>query len=143
MFSHGQHPVYMDQEIRARFGKLQSSHEPFDAPQSVERVRLADSLVCGTDLAEAIQDALRSVALATQRDGTNGEPDERGRTALNLVCELGRRDELLIEQLLVLLKDGWRHLPEVQSVARTEAADALARVITHCIKEFHRPSRRG
>ena len=144
MASHAQHPVFMDHDRRAPIGEKQSSrppHQPFDAQRPVERDELADSRVVSADLHEAIQQALHLAARATLRDGLNGDPDQRARQALDAVCALARRDELRIEQLLILLKDAWRHLPEVQRASRLDADVTLARVITHCIKGFYRPSR--
>jgi hypothetical protein len=133
----------MDHEKRASFGQIQSSHEAHDTARSIERGRLADLPILRADLHESIHDALRSAARALRHDGTNGEPDERSRAALNLVCTLARRDELHAEQLLVALKDAWRRLPEVQSAPRTDADVTLACVVTHCIEEFYRPSKRN
>lgn len=131
----------MDHDGRIPIGATQSSRERLEAPLSVEHSRREESLVGAVDLHESIRDVLRLTARATLRDGMYVEPNSSCRQAMNRVCELARRDELRIEQLLVLMKDAWRRMPEVQSVSRLDADLALASVITYCIQEFYRPRR--
>lgn len=128
----------MEQEKRAPFGQIQSPVDPRDTPRSIERVRMDDSPALRADLRDSMYEALHSAARALRRDGTDGQPDERARRALESVCALARRDEIRAEQLLILLKDAWRRLPEVQSAARMDADVTLACVVTHCIEEFYR-----
>jgi hypothetical protein len=131
----------MDHERRAPIDTNHAQRETLDARQSIDVAQWGDAPVRAVDLHASIQYALRSAARTARNPSLNGEPDEHSRNALDLVCQLAWRNNLRIEQLLVLLKDEWRHLPEVRSVARMDADVTLACVVTHCIKEFYRPSR--
>jgi len=141
MISHAQHSDVMDQERRVPLGQSQSSRQPRDTQRYADVTDLSDHAVGGADLHQSLQRALRSAARATRREGLDGEPDESSRRALDEVCEMARRDELRVEQLLILLKDAWKRLPEVRQASRLDADFTLTRVITHCIKSYFRPRR--
>jgi len=69
-----------------------------------------------------------------------GEPDgEALSVALQRAAHEAREKRILAEHLLVVLKDVWYGLPELQRVA--EPADQvrmLQRVVTMCIREYYR-----
>lgn len=133
----------MEQEKRAFVGQIQSPVDSRDTSRPIERVRLADAPTLRADLQDTMYEALHSAAHALWRDGAEGQPDERARQALDAVCALAHRDEIRAEQLLILLKDTWRRLPEVQRAARMDADVTLACVVTHCIEEFYRTDTRS
>ena len=133
----------MDHSGHASFGDMPAQRAPREVPGAVEYVRLADSCAHEHALYDSIEEALRSVVRAAQPEATDGRLDERSLRALDGVCELVRRDALLVEQLPVSLKDARRRLTTVRRVAGMDADVTLACVITHCIEEFYRPSSRS
>ena len=60
------------------------------------------------------------------------------RQALRDACEWARRESLRAEQLLLVLKDAWRELPERRHLPHVDADDLLAAVVTACIEEYYR-----
>ena len=71
-----------------------------------------------------------------------GNPDVAGdelRDALVAMATEARSKSMLPEQLLVILKDIWYTLPEVQALDdATAQIRLLQRVVTMCIKEYYR-----
>jgi hypothetical protein len=69
-------------------------------------------------------------------------PDAGGdelRDALDAMAAEARAKSMLPEQLLVILKDVWYALPEVQALDdATAQIRLLQRVVTMCIKEYYR-----
>ena len=83
------------------------------------------------DLADdVIRCALRAEA---RGEGPAGELRER----LRLLCDRANASGLRPEQLLVILKDGWRESPEARRLTGRRASDVLARVVTLCIHEYY------
>lgn len=78
--------------------------------------------------------ALRTALQAHLRSGA---PDDGGRRAVTLFCGEARRRGLRAEEVLVLLKDVWRSLPEVRRLGRTQREQALARLTTLTIRTFY------
>lgn len=60
------------------------------------------------------------------------------RQFLRPVCDSARETGLRAEQLLVILKRSWDHVPETEALDRDDADAALSELITLCIKEFYR-----
>ena len=59
-------------------------------------------------------------------------------SALVLLADEARDKHILPEQLLIVLKDLWRSLPEVSAMANSgEHARLMERVVTMCIKEYY------
>ena len=83
---------------------------------------------------EALRCALRGVELG----GQDGELRE----ALRRVGDSAQACGLRAEQLLILLKGGWRELPEARHLTRVSGSDGdgtLARVISLCIEKYYAP----
>lgn len=57
--------------------------------------------------------------------------------AMRVVCRSARSCGLRAEQLLVVLKDSWRRLPEAKRLDRYESNEVLARVIQDCIEAYY------
>lgn len=65
-------------------------------------------------------------------------PDGALRRALRLMCDEAHRNGLRAEQLLVVVKDAWRSLPEVSQLPTGGTRERLlSRVVTMCIEEFY------
>lgn len=94
-----------------------------------------------TPLHDSVHEALRRAAHLARDEAGDGRLDDQARRALSRVCALAWREGVRVEALLVLLKDAWRRLPELQGVARRDSDVTLTRVITHCIQEYFRPHR--
>ena len=82
--------------------------------------------------------ALRTALQAQLRRGL--APDESTRRAVALFCAEAKRRDLRAEQVLVLLKDVWRTLPEVRRLRRTQREPALAQLTTLAIRTFYDPT---
>jgi hypothetical protein len=66
------------------------------------------------------------------------------RQAIVLLCEDAHRRGLTAEQLILLVKDVWHRMPEVQHLPRSLRQDeALSRTITICIEEYYARAREG
>ena len=87
---------------------------------------------------ELLRRALRS-AVDAELDGRAGADVGR---ALREACERARQDSLRAEELLVLLKETWRQLPETRQL-RLDGHEMLARIVTACIAEYYRSGARG
>ena len=88
----------------------------------------------GEHLPGLAAEMLRGVAdhsgLGSHREDGPGE-------AMRAVCQNARSCGLRVEQLLVVLKDSWRRLPEAKRLDRYESDELLARVIRDCIEAFY------
>ena len=79
---------------------------------------------------QALRGALRNHLTPTSESGAL-------RPALQGICAEARQREIAPERLVVLLKEMWQVLPEVQDLPRGTARDGLLdRVITISIEEF-------
>ena len=78
----------------------------------------------------AVRCALREHA---SEDGT--------RAALRELCDAARGAELRAEQLLILLKEVWRDLPEARLAAYDDGRATFTRLVTLCIREYYAPQR--
>ncbi len=65
-------------------------------------------------------------------------PDGAVRARVCTLCDVAHRHGVPVEQLLVLLKDAWRHHPVVRAAPRVDGDEALAELVTLCIREFYR-----
>lgn len=84
--------------------------------------------------------ALRSALQAEVCAHTTRLPsnEARLRRALRLMCDDARRRGVRAEQMIVVLKEAWRSLPEVQRLPAGGPADAvLSGVITTFIEEYY------
>lgn len=80
-------------------------------------------------------------ALGTALDKSQPSADHEIRIALRELCDAAHTNGMRAEQVLVLLKDAWRSLPEARSAPRDEQQSVLAFVIGLCIKEFYAAQR--
>ena len=80
----------------------------------------------------AIQRALRAAA-------RGDASDTEIRSALDSACTVAHQHAVPAEQLLILLKECWRELPEAQRLVRTDAHETMARVVTMCIDAYYAP----
>lgn len=102
-----------------------------------ETAQTQNSLLAGGDhLPELAAGMLRSVA-DRARGGRVGRDGVELLDPMRDVCYTARRCGLRAEQLLVVLKDAWRRLPEVGRLDRYESDELLTRVIHDCIEEYY------
>jgi len=95
------------------------------------------------DLAEeALRCALRSGARSGANHGADHGADGELRQVLGRLCERASANGLQAEQLLIVIKAGWRELPEARHLPSRRAGETLARVVTLCIREYY-ATRRG
>jgi len=87
---------------------------------------------------ELVRRALRC-AIDAELDGRAGADVGR---ALREACDRARQNGLRAEELLIVLKETWRQLPETRPL-RLDAAEVLARIVTACIAEYYRFGARG
>ena len=82
--------------------------------------------------------ALRRAARPVQSED---RVDDGVRELIRQACIIARDRGLRAEQVLLLLKELWRGLPEGLRLPRHEAGDVIARAVTVCIDEYYRPDR--
>ncbi len=86
-------------------------------------------------------DALRAVlraALQRLENGSAIHSDGQLGDALITLSAEAKRHSLRAEQVLVLLKQAWRELPEARALTDGEARQALlSRVIVLCLDEYY------
>ena len=85
-----------------------------------------------------VRRALRC-AIAAELDGRADADIGR---ALREACDRARKDNLRAEQLLLVLKETWRALPETRRL-RLDGDLMLARIVSACIGEYYRIEARG
>jgi hypothetical protein len=78
---------------------------------------------------------LSALRWAAQDDGS----DREIRTAIQSTCATAREAGVTAEQLLIVLKECWRKLPEAQRLLRRDADETRARLVTMCIDEYYAP----
>jgi len=88
----------------------------------------------GAQLRDLADEALRRACGAARLGDV---VDEETRELMRRSCDVAHERGLQAEQLLLLLKQAWRELPEAQRLPHHEAGDGLARVITVCIHEYY------
>jgi hypothetical protein len=71
------------------------------------------------------------------RPPTN-DRDGHLRDAMQGLCANARRMNIRPEELIVLLKSGWRSHARMGALPREEATRLLDGIITACIKEYYR-----
>jgi hypothetical protein len=81
---------------------------------------------------------LRALRGAARGDASSGEIQ----TSIESVCADAREQGIAAEQLLIILKERWRELPEAQRLLRRVADEMRARLITTCIDAYYAPYRR-
>ena len=91
-------------------------------------------------LADLVARTLRHVC-AGERPVELRTPDLR--LLLRDTCRRACDDGLRVEQLIVVLKQAWRELPERRRLTRVDADAALAQVVTACIDEYYQSSGTG
>lgn len=100
-----------------------------DTARTPTNVHTVDAL-----LPERTMTALRS-ALQGQFRHPAGEVDLR--RAMRAMCADGRKRQLRVEKIIILLKSIWNGLPEVQGRTTSSRQDLLDRLITICVEEYY------
>ena len=97
----------------------------------------------GMESRAQLRDATDGAIRRTLRAAARGDAsDAEIRSALDSACAVARQHAVPAEQLIILLKECWRELPEAQRLVRTEADETMARVVTMCIGAYYAPFRR-
>ena len=96
---------------------------------TLSRVRLRD--VSDGDL-------LRALRAAARGDFSNGEIQ----IAIESACAAARAQGIAAEQLLIVLKEYWRELPEARRLLGRDAYEMRARLVTMCIDAYYAPDGR-
>ncbi len=82
-----------------------------------------------------------TAAVAALRCGLQAQlgplPNGELRHTMRLLCDEARRRGLRAEQVIVLLKEAWASLPEVQALSHNQRSEALSPIVTLCINEFY------
>lgn len=84
------------------------------------------------ELREMSRSALRNALRAGE-----AAPDGEVRRMLRDTCSAARARNMSAEHVLILLKEGWRVLPEAPGRRDAEAQARLARIVTLCIEEYY------
>ncbi len=95
------------------------------------------SIVRDPQLRELAHGALRRAAHAARAARVEDAVDADARELVRRTCNTARERGLRAEQLLLVLKEAWRELPEAQRIPRYNSLEVLARVITVCIHEYY------
>lgn len=59
------------------------------------------------------------------------------RDSIRRVCMVAQRRGVLVEELLVMIKNVWYELPEAERLLRERNHEVLSRVIALCIEEYY------
>jgi hypothetical protein len=84
-------------------------------------------------------DALRALVRTYMREGPDGAPDDTWRLPARVMCHDARARGVQIEELIISLKRMWNAVADGERLPRTESSRLLARVVTHCVKEYYAP----
>lgn len=103
-----------------------------------QSVIVTDTSAAGRDA--AVRELLQLALIrAAARDGARAQVLHPAvADMLRGACEKARTERLRAEQLVIMLKQSWRHLAEEQVLERTESVATLNAVVTRCIKEYYR-----
>ena len=85
----------------------------------------------------AAESAVRALRSALQARLLGRSRDRDMRLALRAMCSEAHRQSIRVEQMIVLLKEAWRSLPEVRQGGKVVLDDPLNRAITICIEEYY------
>jgi hypothetical protein len=66
-------------------------------------------------------------------------PDQALRRALHALCADARARNLRSEQLILIFKQVWASLPDIQNRSGNRRQELLDRVVTICIEEYYTP----
>jgi hypothetical protein len=83
----------------------------------------------------------RVLRRALRTDARTVGDDGEMRAALRELCDVARERGLHAEQLLLVLKESWRRLPETRLVMRQDAGEVLGRAISMCVVAYYAPPR--
>jgi len=90
-----------------------------------------------------LPEASDGALLRALRGAARGDASSREiQTAIESVCADAREQGIAAEQLLIILKERWRELPEAQRLLRRDADETRARLITICIDAYYATNRR-
>jgi hypothetical protein len=81
--------------------------------------------------------ASRALRCALQEEKDARATEREVREVLRVLCDTARARGMYAEQVIVLLKETWRDLPEVRRPAPEHEMNALSRVVTLCIDEYY------
>jgi hypothetical protein len=81
--------------------------------------------------------ALSALSEAVRAVDASDDAHERTMQPLRSACARAREAGLHAEDLIVILKDVWRELPDVQKMERAESNNTLAHIVSSCIEEFY------
>lgn len=93
-----------------------------------------DGTLPDSQFAERAGTALRSALQGHLRQPVT---DETLRRALHALCTDARTKSLRPEHLIVIFKQVWGSLPEVQGRSANRRQDLLDRIVTICIEEYY------
>ena len=95
---------------------------------TMSRVRLRDV---------SYEDLLRALRAVARGDSSDGEIQ----IAIETACATARAQGVAAEQLVIVLKECWRQLPEVHRLQGRDAYETRARLVTMCIDAYYAPER--
>lgn len=88
--------------------------------------------------AEPLRDLARgALCRALLADGRTRQPDANVRELLRQACNVARARDMHVEHVLILLKEVWHELPELQLGRQGDAETRFARVVSLCIEEYY------
>jgi hypothetical protein len=93
-----------------------------------------DTGVTDGQFTERAGTALRSALQAHLKQPVT---DQNLRRALGALCIDARRRDVRPEQLILILKQVWSNLPELQHRNANRQQDVLDRIVTICIEEYY------
>lgn len=97
-----------------------------------------------TGKGSSVRDAhLRELAIVALRHAARvaeleDKEDPGVHELIGRACTVARDRGVRAEQVVLLLKDAWRELPEARRLPRHDASDMLARTITVCIRAYYK-----
>lgn len=102
--------------------------------QRLEVPARRENIVSENQFSERAGTALRAALQGHLRQPV---PDDTLRRALNALCTDARARNLRPEQLILIFKQVWSSLPEIQNRIGNRRQELLDRIVTICIEEYY------
>jgi hypothetical protein len=102
--------------------------------QRPEATSRRENTAAETQFSERAGTALRAALQGHLRQPV---PDHTLRRALHALCIDARARNLRPEQLIVIFKQVWSSLPEIQNRSGNRRQELLDRIVTMCIEEYY------
>lgn len=92
-------------------------------------------------LAPLLLDAASRSLVAARSGASLDSAIGRARIGVHSACSIARDRRVRAEQVILLMKEGWRCASRAHALARDDAESMLARLVTMCVVSYYTPDR--